>query len=669
MENEDLETLGYSLEMLQDDDTWLEVFDAGLDPDALSTTVTGLTTGKLYTFRAYSHNFNGKSAPSDLFSIYACGLPRFFDAPVYAASTQTSIAIRWTPPADDGGCPVNDYEIQRDADGTGTGTWTEVNPESSFQRYDPFLTEFTCETFPVGTVIGDEFKFRIVAYNLQGSATSVESRAIPLASVPGRPTNAPYSDSSETNGSQVRVVYDEVADDGGVPLLSYELQMSSILLTDWMQVVGTDPYSLQLYFTVTRGIVKGEPFQFRYRAINSIGVGPWSDLVQITAASVPVAPPKPYYISSTADSITVGLDATTDNGGLRIDDYVLYRDEGDLSSPVDVEVLSHGGLPGQHTITGLSAGVKYRFNYVAHNALGDSSRSLTLTVSASPLPDPPTDLVIDWDQSTRTSLMVEWSEPVVLPPSPILGYILEIDDGDGGQFFTAYDGSSRPGITYFLVSGLQNGGLYRFRAYSVNFNGISAASEVAEYFACTAPTDFNQPIIINQSSALFAITWDPPNDAGGCRITSYIVYRNDGLIGAVDTEVNEDNDSAVREKPSLSSFTITDFPANSEGNTFRIQIKVITTQREGLSDVAYAVLAGVPSKPTDTPVVDLAETNDTQIKVSFASPLPEHNGSGIISYELQMDDGFSGDFVSLIGYQSNSKLTTFLVEDLIIKGR
>ena len=294
------------------------------------------------------------------------------------------------------------------------------------------MTEFTCETFPVGTVIGDEFKFRIVAMNLQGSVTSVESRAIPLASVPGKPPSAPVSDPSETNGSQIRVLYQEVAEDGGVPLLSYELQMSTVLLTDWTQVIGADPYSLQLFFTVTRSIVKGEPFQFRYRAINSIGPGPWSDLARIVAASVPVAPPKPYYISSTADSITIGLDATTDNGGSRIDDYVLYRDEGDLSSPVDVEVLSYSGLPGQHTITGLSAGVKYRFNYLAHNVLGDSPRSLTLTVAASPLPDPPTDLVTDWDQSTKTSLMVEWSEPAVLPPSPILGYILEVDDGDGG---------------------------------------------------------------------------------------------------------------------------------------------------------------------------------------------------------------------------------------------
>ena len=39
----------------------------------------------------------------------------------------------------------------------------------------------------------------------------------------------------------------------------------------------------------------------------------------------------------------------------------------------------------------------------------DSSRSLTLTASASSLPDPPIDIVIDWDQSTKTALMVQWS--------------------------------------------------------------------------------------------------------------------------------------------------------------------------------------------------------------------------------------------------------------------
>lgn len=45
--------------------------------------------------------------------------------------------------------------------------------------------------------------------------------------------------------------------------------------------------------TVTKGIVKGRTFRVRYRAINSIGAGPWSDIAYIPASTVPKAPPKP----------------------------------------------------------------------------------------------------------------------------------------------------------------------------------------------------------------------------------------------------------------------------------------------------------------------------------------------------------------------------------------
>jgi hypothetical protein len=83
----DLPTQGYSLQMLLDDDTWLTVFQAPTDPNALSTMVYGLTTHKLYYFRAFAEDFNGLSQPSTLFQIYACGLPRFLQPAEYVWST------------------------------------------------------------------------------------------------------------------------------------------------------------------------------------------------------------------------------------------------------------------------------------------------------------------------------------------------------------------------------------------------------------------------------------------------------------------------------------------------------------------------------------------------------------------------------------------------------
>lgn len=44
-----------------------------------------------------------------------------------------------------------------------------------------------------------------------------------LASVPGKPPNPPSSDATVTNYQQIKVTYEAVADNGGTPLLSYEL--------------------------------------------------------------------------------------------------------------------------------------------------------------------------------------------------------------------------------------------------------------------------------------------------------------------------------------------------------------------------------------------------------------------------------------------------------------
>lgn len=105
----DLKTDGYMLEMLNDDDNWIPVYEARYNPNALGAIVYGLTTGKNYKFRAYAFNFNGASVSSEIFEIYACGLPKYFEAPRYVWSTQTTITIEWDTPKVDGGCPIYDY--------------------------------------------------------------------------------------------------------------------------------------------------------------------------------------------------------------------------------------------------------------------------------------------------------------------------------------------------------------------------------------------------------------------------------------------------------------------------------------------------------------------------------------------------------------------------------
>ncbi len=84
----------------------------------------------------------------------------------------------------------------------------------------------------------------MVAYNLQGSVTSTVSAAMLLASVPDKPTSPPVADPDLTNGYQIRVEYNVVPGNGGTPLLSYELQIGSLNLNDFVSVVGNDPHTL-----------------------------------------------------------------------------------------------------------------------------------------------------------------------------------------------------------------------------------------------------------------------------------------------------------------------------------------------------------------------------------------------------------------------------------------
>ena len=54
--------------------------------------------------------------------------------------------------------------------------------------------------------------------------------------------------------------------------------MGSLSFEDFVSVVGLNPDSLQVHYTVTRDVEKGKQFAFRYRTRNIIGPGEWSDI-------------------------------------------------------------------------------------------------------------------------------------------------------------------------------------------------------------------------------------------------------------------------------------------------------------------------------------------------------------------------------------------------------
>ncbi len=120
---------------------------------------------------------------------------------------------------------------------------------------------------------------------------------------------------------------------GGTDILGYQMQIDDGNNGPYTTVLGGSENTLDTYVTVTKGIVKGLVYRVRYRAVNSIGPGPWSDVSYIPAATVPLAPPQPQVISVDNTQVTLSLSETTDNGGSSIMYYELYINEGSDGTP------------------------------------------------------------------------------------------------------------------------------------------------------------------------------------------------------------------------------------------------------------------------------------------------------------------------------------------------
>ena len=73
--------------------------------------MTGLTTGKAYSFYVQAINYNGLSLLSDEVSSLACLAPTNMPTPYLISSTTSSITVGWEPPMSDGGCPIYTYAL------------------------------------------------------------------------------------------------------------------------------------------------------------------------------------------------------------------------------------------------------------------------------------------------------------------------------------------------------------------------------------------------------------------------------------------------------------------------------------------------------------------------------------------------------------------------------
>lgn len=138
----------------------------------------------------------------------------------------------------------------------------------------------------------DEIAFRVQALNLVGWSdwSQISTQNALMAVVPHEPVQAPTRDDILTSDELLKVDWlaIEAPQNGGDTVLSYNLQFDDA--TDgqtWINLAGFATDALDLTFSQTSSIQKGKTYQFKVRAKNAQGWGPFSDILYLVAARRP----------------------------------------------------------------------------------------------------------------------------------------------------------------------------------------------------------------------------------------------------------------------------------------------------------------------------------------------------------------------------------------------
>jgi hypothetical protein len=229
--------------------------------------------------------------------------------------------------------------------------------------------------------------------------------------------------------------------------------------------------------------------------------------------------------------ISVAFSAPVFNGGLVITtyQYALSTD-----SYATWTTRSAGTTASPLVITGLTNGTSYGVKLRAVNALGSGTASDAATaVIPSTVPGTPTN--VQGTANGVTSSTVTWTAPAAANTGPnftdITGYKVEyaLSPYSSYTVFTADTGNANTSIS---VTGLTNGGSYKFKVTAKNSNGFGTTSTPSDVVVTNivpgAPTIGT--MTLSTTNTTDSLAWTAPTANGGSAITGYVYQTttNDG---------------------------------------------------------------------------------------------------------------------------------------------
>jgi hypothetical protein len=523
-----------------------------------------------------------------------------------ATPGDTTVALTWTAPADNGGSPVTGYNVYEGTSAGGENYSTAVNGG----------TVITTTTYDVtGLANATKYYFTVKAVNVVGSSiASSEAWATPAATVPSAPRTA-----VATGGNVSAIVtWTAPASLGGANITSYTVTaLDSTVATRGGQSCTWTTGPLTCTFA---GLTNGDSYTFSVTAKNSLGTSASSAASNAVVPAVTV-PSAPTGLVATPGNTTVLLSwAAPSNGGSVITGYNVYQGTtagGESGTPVNSTVITTT----TYDVTGLTNASTYYFTVKAVNASGSSvASSEVFAIPGGSAPGAPTGANA---AAGFTSATLTWTAPASRGGSAIGRYTVTAVDSTsaarGGQTCTWTSGALS-----CTVTGLTDGDSYTFTITATNTVGTSAPSTASNAIVPAlsvpvAPTG----LIATPGNHSVVLTWTAASN-GGATITGYNLFEANSAGG-------ENYAAPLNGGIPISGTTVT-VPNLTNGHTYYFTVEAVNAVGSSdASNEAWAIAAATTADPPQDVVA--APPSNGSVVVSWVAPL-DSGGSSVTGYVI-----------------------------------
>jgi hypothetical protein len=331
---------------------------------------------------------------------------------------------------------------------------------------------------------------------------------------------APTITSSTPGSSLLSIAFDAPLFNGGITITRYEKAFSTDNSTWSPWALASSSTSPPTSPVTISGLTNGQAYYVKIRAVNSMGVGPESN-VWNTTTTPSTTPDAPTLSSVTRGyrQLTVAFTAPAFNGGSAITDYEFSTNNGTSWTS-----MAQSGTT-DYAITGLADFTSYNVRVRAVNAAGSGSSSNMLAGITAGVTNAP--IALSAGTGGVSQSILSWTAPEN-NASPISDYIVQYSTSStfASSVTTFSDGVSTDTST--TVTDLLASTTYYFRVASVNQVGQSGWSSIVSATTAGIPSQIEAPTS-SSGDRTFTISWSNPSSNGNSAVTSYSVqYSSNG---------------------------------------------------------------------------------------------------------------------------------------------